>query len=118
MLITRSDIITILKDWENNKTSAKEVLNWASKRYFPGETDFDDWEGEDSAANEVLCELDSLDMNLVLPADISIHIEFLQTPKGKFEQGLQRWKENINQINFKKRCQELRDHEIYGPFCK
>ncbi|HHP7236477.1 MAG TPA: hypothetical protein ACFCUC_17730 [Desulfobacterales bacterium] len=116
--MTRSKIIKILKAWENNKATVQEVWKWANEHYFPGETDFDDWEGDNSAANEVLCELDSLDMNLVTQEDIPIHIEFLETPKGKFEIGFQRWQKKIKSIDFKERCKKLRSHRIYGPFCK
>jgi hypothetical protein len=117
-MVTRLDIIQILKSWENNATTAKEVWDWASERYFPGETEFDDWEGGNSAANEVLCELDSLDMNLVLPEDIPIHIEFLKIPVGKIDEGYRKWRGKIEQIDFKRRCKNLKGHEIYGPFCK
>ena len=118
IFITRLEIIKILKAWKNNEATTKEVWDWAQERYRPGETDFDDWEGDNSAANEVLSELDSLDMNLVLPEDIPIHIEFLETPYNNFEEGFQRWQKKIKRIYFKKRCEKLKGHEIYGPVCK
>jgi len=116
--VKRSDIIQVLESWKNSEATAKEVLDWANGLYFIGETEFDDWQDDNSAANEVLCELDSLDMNLVLPEDIPIHIEFLKTPVGKFEEGFQTWQKKIDRIDFKKRCIKLIDHKIYGPFCK
>ena len=118
LMVKRSDIIKILQSWRNGEITTKSVWEWANERYMPGETEFDDWEDECSAANEVLCELDSLDMNLVLAEDIPIHIDFLQTPKGKFEVGYQKWRGRIESIDFKQRCQKLKGHEIYGPFCK
>ena len=118
IMVKRLDIINILKSWRDDEITARAVWDWANERYMPGETEFDDWEDDCSAANEVLCELDSLDMNLVLAVDIPIHLEFLQTPKGKFIEGYQKWRGQIGNIDFKKRCKELKDHEIYGPFCK
>jgi len=117
-MVKRLDIIKILKSWHDGKVTAKAVWDWASEKYMPGETEFDDWEGDCSAANEVLCELDSLDMNLVLAEDIPIHIDFLQTPIGNFEAGYQKWRGRLENIDFKQRCKQLKGHEIYGPFCK
>ena len=117
-MIKRSDIIKVLKSWRDDEITEKEVWDWANERYFPGETEFDDWESDNSAANEVLCELDSLDMNLVLKEDIPLHIEFLETAVGEFEAGYQKWRSRIESIDIKQRCKKLKGHEIYGPFCK
>jgi len=66
----------------------------------------------------ILCELDSLDMNLVLQEDISMHIDFFETAIGEFEAGYRKWRSRIERIDFKQRCKKLMGHEIYGPFCK
>ena len=117
--ISREDIIVVLKLWQDGTMSAQEVWDWAGHRYFPGETEFDDWEEDDaSVSNEVMCELDSLDMNMVLPEDIPTHLSFLATPQGQFEIGHTKWKEAIARIDFRARQKNLKGHPIYGPFCK
>lgn len=111
-------MIALLESWQAGNVSTQEVLSWASKRFIPGEVEFDDWENDCSATNEVLAELDSLDMNLVLPEDAPIHISFLKTPPGQFEEGFAKWQEAVGSIDFKARIKQLKDHPIYGPFCK
>ncbi len=116
--ISREDIVAKLKAWRVGTVSEHEVLDWASQSYFPGETEFDDWENDSSVSNEVMSELDSLDMNMVLREDIPIHLSFLGTPSGQFDVGYAKWQEAMANIDFKARQKNLKGHPVYGPFCK
>jgi hypothetical protein len=115
---TREEIIEVLTKWDGGELTTEEVWKWANQRYWPGDTEYDDWESDGSAANEVLCLLDNLDMNLILPADVPIHLEFLRTPPGKFEEGFAKWQTAIEGIDWKKRGKQLRKDPIYWRFCQ
>lgn len=116
--ITRGELFHLLIKWQSGELSTQDVWDWASHHYLPGEMEYDDWEDESSVAHELLCVLDSLDMNLVLVDDAPIHLTFLETPMGEFAEGFRRWKHAHQQIDFELRRQQLKDDPIYGPFCK
>jgi hypothetical protein len=66
-----------LRDWAGGHTSTEEIQSWACDAYMHDEVDFADWEKEDdSVTKEVVAALDMLDMNLVLPEDEPIYLEF------------------------------------------
>ncbi len=119
-LITRADIIAILDQWQNGSLTASQVHTWAEDRYAPGWTEFDDWEGEaeESVANTVLAYLDMRDMNLVLPEDIPIYLQFLATPSGHFHEGARLWWAALSRIDYKDRRKALRAIPPYTRYCK
>lgn len=116
--ITRQDIIGILKKWSRGEVDAEAVHDWAHARYPLDDYEFDDREGEDSAAKEVLAHLDNLDMNLVTQDDIPALIEFLNTPAGQFPTGYDRWQRYEKSVNTAERRKKLRRDPLYKPFCK
>ena len=93
-VVTRNDIAIILRAWQAGEMSAKDVHAWADDHYFPGSTEFIDWEDDQSVSNEVMALLDMLDVGHPFPEQIPIHLEFLETPSGKFAEGYERWKES------------------------
>ncbi|MGZ3241639.1 MAG: hypothetical protein ACXWJK_15550 [Burkholderiaceae bacterium] len=116
--VTRGELFLLLTKWQSGELSAQDVWDWASHRCLPGYTQYDDWEDDSSVANEILCHLDSLDMNLVLVEDAPIHLAFLSTAVGDFTEGYRQWRQAHEQIDFETRRQLLQDDPIYGPFCK
>jgi len=40
-LITRAELIALLKEWEDGRLSATEVHEWAEARYVPGDFEVD-----------------------------------------------------------------------------
>ena len=52
IFVSRSDIIEILKSWSDRNIITKDLWNWVNKRYLPGDTEFDDWENDDSVAGD------------------------------------------------------------------
>lgn len=66
MLVTRAQICDQLISWQAGWRTTREILDWASHHYIPGDVEFDDCIDDDrSAAKEVLAAFDSLDMNLM-----------------------------------------------------
>lgn len=116
-IVTRADIVATLQAWQRGELKAEQVWAWAEARFVPGDTEYNDWEGDSSVANEVLCELDSLPMNLVLAEDIPVHLDFLATSAGRFEEGYRRWREALSAIDWKARQRSLRSESPYGRFC-
>ena len=100
--------------------SPKEVHDWAGELYPADFVDYDDWElnQENSVTNEVLAKLDTIDMNLTTTEDIPALLRFLETPIGKFHEGLEKLEKYINSINYKAREAELASIDFYEPFCK
>jgi hypothetical protein len=117
-MTTRDEIIAILLEWGSGRLSARDVYAWAERVYHPGTTEFNDWEeGDVSVANEVLGALDLLPLNLMLPEDIPIYLEFLATPRGQFERGFRRFDEALRRIDYESRRRLLTADPFYGQFC-
>lgn len=66
-VVTRKDLETILCNWEQGVLSSRQVYDWANDRFCTS-----DWETDCDVSNEVLALLDTLNINLVVPADIPI----------------------------------------------
>jgi hypothetical protein len=114
--VSREDIASVLVKWGRGEMSDKEVMDWAG--YWIGQGfPCDDWEEDNSVCLELIYQLDSLDMNLMLPEDIPIHLEFLGTPPGEFDRGHERWRFAMAGIDFKTRARQLRNNPLYRPFC-
>ncbi len=119
-IITRSDIIAKLLEWQEGKLTAEDLNNWAVRFYLHDDVDYSDWEGDEeerSVTNEVLAQLDSIDMNLMIPDDVPAYLEFLDTPLGKFEDGYAKLESYLNSIDYKERARLLAGNEFYAPFC-
>jgi hypothetical protein len=119
-IITREQLCKILEDWQSGRVTAKQVHDWAQDRFWPGEVNYADWEDDanNSAAKEVLGDLDNLDMNLMTSEDIPIYLEFLQTPRGSFAQGYKKLEAALEAVDFKERQTRLKDDPLYEAFCK
>ena len=106
----------MLRDWHAGRTSTEDILRWADALYPSDDVDYEDWEGDDSVTNEVLAALDMLDMNLALPEDAPIYLDFLSTPTGQFQAGYARYKQALDQIDYTSRRTSLRNIALYAPF--
>jgi hypothetical protein len=118
-IIKRDDVAKVLKAWQAGEMSTREVYDWANRLY-PCNYDAEDWEGEEeqSVTNEVLAALDMLDMNLTLPEDVSIYLDFLDTPKGDFASGYAAFEQRLRAIDYATRKKRLKDGPLYTPFLK
>jgi hypothetical protein len=115
-ILKRDELAQKLKDWQAGRTSTEELLRWADALYPSDDVDYEDWEGDDSITNEVLAALDMLDMNLALPEDAPIYLDFLSTPAGQFQAGYTRYKHALDQIDYASRRMSLRNVPLYAPF--
>ena len=60
--------------------------------------------------------LDMLDMNLALPEDASIHLEFLSTPPGQFGSGHSEFQRRLDEIDYDSPRARLRHVLPYSRF--
>lgn len=116
--VTRGEITLMLKKWQRAELDTQQLWDWASHRFLSGDVDYDDSEESLSVAQEMLSMLDSLDMNFVLVEDVPIHLDFLATPIGAFDEGYRQWRRALDAIDYSSRHQRLRDDPIYAQFCK
>jgi hypothetical protein len=115
-ILKRDELAQKLKDWQAGRVSSEELLRWADGLYPSDDVDYEDWEGDDSVTNEVLAALDMLDMNLALPEDAPIYLDFLSTPVGQFQVGYARYKQALERIDYSTRRTSLRSVPPYAPF--
>jgi hypothetical protein len=111
--VTRSELSDLLAKWERGESTAQEVWDWVDARYWPGDTEIDDWDGDLSATNEILALLDSMDINLVLVADVPIHQRFLTSSREQTAQAYEVWKSELDAIDYGQRLKALRDDPMF-----
>jgi hypothetical protein len=117
-ILKRADVARVLTEWSAGRMTSIEVLSWADSRYPSDDVDYEDWEGDDSVTNEVLGALDMLDMNLALPEDAPIYLQFLSTPAGEFASGYAEFRRRLDAIDYDCRRAQLRDTMPYAPFLR
>lgn len=117
MILTRDNMLSKVLDWKSNIISETEINSWVNSLYPSDEVDYNDWENNHSVANEVLCFLDNLDMNLGTIDDIPQIIIFLKTPIGEFDNGYSQWISYLETIDIDKRKNCLMENPFYAPFC-
>lgn len=115
--ITRGEIIRMLQSWQAGELATQELWDWASHRFQSGAADYDDWDGDDSVAREVLGALDSLDMHLMLAEDVPLYLAFLYTPIGAYEEAHGAWRAGLAALDLASRKQLLRNDPIYALYC-
>jgi hypothetical protein len=115
-ILKREEVAQMLKVWQAGRVSSEDLLRWADALYPSDDVDYEDWEGDDSVTSEVLSAMDMLDMNLVLPEDAPIHLEFLCTPSGQFQAGYAKYKQALERIDYPSRRAALRNAPLYAPF--
>ena len=115
-ILKRDELAQRLRDWQAGRVSTEALLRWAETQYLSDDVDYDDWEGDDSVANEVLAALDMLHMNLALPEDAPIYLQFLATPSRQFQAGYTKYRQALEAIDYPSRRTSLRDMPFYAPF--
>lgn len=115
-ILKRDELAQMLKDWHTGRVATESLLQWADALYPSDDIDYEDWEGDDSVTNEVLAALDMLDMNLALPEDAPVYLEFLSTAAGQFQAGYDRYKRALDQIDYTSRRTSLKNVALYAPF--
>jgi hypothetical protein len=115
-ILKRDEVSQKLRDWHSGQISSEDILRWADALYPADDVDYEDWEGDDSVTNEVVAALDMLDMNLALPEDAPIYLQFLATPLGEFQSGYKRYKQALDRIDYDSRRTSLKNTLPYAPF--
>jgi len=115
-ILKREEVAQKLRDWHRGRISSQELLRWADAIYPSDDVDYDDWEDDNSVTSEVMAALDMLDMNLSLPEDAPVFLEFLSTPAGQFQVGYTKYRQALDQIDYPSRRASLRDVPFYAPF--
>jgi len=118
MTITREQVRSKLRDWRDGNISTQEIFEWAGSLYANTGCEYEDWEGKESnsVTNEVLAALDMVNINLNIPEDAEIFLEFLSTPLGEFESADALLQRRLNSIDYDLRRRTLRDNPLYAPF--
>ena len=111
--VTRDELSELLVKWERGDLTAQQVWDWVDARYWLGDTEIDDWDGDLSATNEILAQLDSMDINLVLVDDVPIHRRFLASPREHTAQAFEFWKSELDSIDYRQRMKSLRDNPMF-----
>ncbi|QAU34169.1 hypothetical protein [Janthinobacterium sp. 17J80-10] len=115
--VTRGEIIRMLQSWQAGELATQQLWDWASHRFQSGAADYDDWDGDDSVAREVLAALDSLDLHLMLADDVPLYLAFLTTPIGAFEDARKAWRAALAGLDYASRKQQLRNDPVYALYC-
>jgi hypothetical protein len=115
-ILRRNEVAQKLREWHGGRLSSEDLLQWADSLYPSDDVDYEDWEGDDSVTNEVLAALDMLDMNLSLPEDAEIYLDFLSTPVGQFQTGYAKYKQALERVDRVSRRASLRNVPLYAPY--
>jgi hypothetical protein len=117
-ILKRDEVAHQLRDWHEGRLSSEDLMRWADRLYPSDDVDYEDWEGDDSVTNEVMAALDMLDMNLSLPEDAAIYLDFLSTPAGQFQAGYERYKAALDKIDSAARRTTLKNVPLYAPYLR
>ncbi len=116
MQITRDDIKHKLLDWQKGVLTAREIYDWANQLCADDANTFDDQEGDESAAEEVLFLLEVLDMNLSTAEDVPLYLQLLTTPQSSLSAGLKDFEKKFKARDLARRKQKLKSDPLYFAF--
>jgi hypothetical protein len=108
--IFRTDLASILVQWQAGSLTNAQVHAWATDRFAASA-----WDAEDGAVNEVLGCLDMMDMNLVTEEDVAVLLAALdeRTAEGAARQ----IEAHHGKVDFVARSRQLVDDPLYSRFC-
>jgi hypothetical protein len=110
--VGRSEVRSVLADWQAGLRTSTEVHAWAETRFA-----VDDWECEDDIANEVLAQLDMLDMNLLTADDIPVLLSIFDLPAGEADRANEILSSYFAGVDLHKRKKALANDPLYARFC-
>lgn len=119
--ITRQILQQKLMAWASGILAVTDLHKWIMDLQLDGPCEFEDWETKGEAtfsvSKEVVAELEMIDMNFIIPEDIPIFTEFLDTPVGGFEAAYVHFIERLQAIDAPKRMKALKHTEPYARHC-
>jgi len=111
-VILRSDVRTVLADWQAGHRTSQDVHAWAEARFA-----VDDWECEDDVVNEVLAQLDMLDVNLLTADDVPVLLTMLDLPAGQAARASEILSSYLAGLDLLGRKRALARDPVYARFC-
>jgi hypothetical protein len=118
-LVTREQVREHLLAWQSGELTAAQVHQWAESIYFPGATDFDDWDAladDSSVANEVMQLLDALDINLLTRDVVPVMLNALAAPPGATVSACESLDEWLDARDMNELRRELASDPLYNRF--
>lgn len=107
--LSRDALRDLLKRWQRQELSHREVHEWAEARYCVSS-----FEPEDDVANEVLAALDLLDINVTTEADIPYLLDALASTSADEASLIMA----SRPFDLEQRRLRYGDDPIYGPFLR
>lgn len=113
IIVTREYLISLLRAWQQDKITTAEfykAIKWLSGV----DTKFLDWEnGNESITSNIIAYFKRLDLDFITQEAIVPAIEFLNTPMGKFEEGVKKWYQFEHQTSLEERIEKLKGQYPY-----
>ena len=124
IIITREYLISLLKAWQQDKITTAEFYNTIVTIH-ASDTEYLDWENEgksvtsehipsESVTSEIIAYFEMLDLDFIIQEDIDPAIEFLNTPIGKIEEGMEKWQQYKPRTSFEEREKKFKGHYPYS----
>lgn len=113
-VVTREYLISLLRAWQQDKITTAEFYE-TIEIIFGHYTKLLDWENEeeDSITRDVIANLEMLDLDFIIQEDIEPIIELLNTPIGKFEEGMKKWEQYKPKTNIEERIKKFNGQYPY-----
>ncbi|MGX6960938.1 MAG: hypothetical protein ACIPMY_07075 [Rickettsia endosymbiont of Pentastiridius leporinus] len=123
LIVTREYLISLLRAWQGNKITTAKFYE-TIEQIHGSDTEFLDWENDgkpvtheyipsESATSEIIAYFEMLDLDFITQEAIEPAIEFLNTPIGKFEDGVKKWYQFEHQTSLDKRIAKLNGQYPY-----
>lgn len=116
-MITLKKIKQKIIDWKDDKISTIEIQQWGEDKYMSGEMKNSQLnEADHFIAIEVLQYLEFINMNLTIKDDIPYILIFMDSGH-LYKDACKDWYKYRDNINYKKRAEELKDNPFYREYC-
>jgi len=110
--IIEQRVVWLLDGWKRGLISAEDVHHHAEK--WTADERIASELNENSAAAEILSQLDILNQQLITSEDIPEMLEFIGESKKNASEARNRWEKYWSQIDFSKRQQTLAEDVFYA----
>jgi len=116
-MITLKKIKQKIIDWRDGKISTIEIQQWGEDKYMSEEMKNSQLNEVDHfIAIEVLQYLEFINMNLTIKEDIPYILIFIDSGH-LYKDACKNWYKYRDNINYKKRAEELKDDLFYREYC-
>lgn len=104
----------LLSEWQAKRSTAEEVQQEAEGLWEAGEPwpEYPDRDPQSIVA-ETLMQLAMMHVQWIIPEDIPVLLEFLDTPAGEEEQAWQKWKRYWDEMDMEARRKKVEGNIFY-----